>query len=110
MSIQRRFGIARQQRDLALGVERDELAVIATHDDARAVGYGAQDAAAVNGNRRDLPHSVYEEHIFLGADEGCAVAQKVHGRDRRADRKRAHLVGDGNNGGGFAWPNSVITW
>ena len=56
----------------------------------------------MNGNTGDLPCSVCEEHIFLGADEGCVIAQKVHGRDRRADRDRAHLIGDGNNGGGFA--------
>jgi len=44
------FWVGRQQRDLALGVERDELAVIAPHDDTGAVGSGAQDAAGMNGN------------------------------------------------------------
>ena len=36
--------------DLALGVERNELAVIAAHHDALAVGRRAQDAAAVDGD------------------------------------------------------------
>ena len=54
LSIQRRFGVGREQRDLALGVERDELAVIAAHDDALAIGGRAQDAAAMNGDLRNL--------------------------------------------------------
>ena len=35
---------------------------------------------------------------FLGADKGRNIAEEMHGNDRRADRNRAHLVGDGNDG------------
>ena len=37
---------------------------------------------------------------FLGADKGRVAAEKMHRGDRHADRKRAHAVGDRNDGGG----------
>ena len=99
MSIQRRFGIGRKQRDLALGVERDQLAVVAAHDEARSVGYRAQDAAAVDGDGRNLALPAHQENVFLGADKGGALAEKMHRGDGRADRDRAHPVGDRSDGG-----------
>ena len=94
------FCVGREQRDLAFGVERDQLAVIAAHDDARPVGSRAQNAAAVDGDRRDLAVQAYQENVFLGADKGGAVAEKMHRGDGRADLYRAHPVGDGSDGGG----------
>ena len=93
------LGVGREQRDLTLGIQCDELAVIATHDDALAIRRGAEDAAAVDVNFRNFALPVHEADAFLGPDERGAVADKVHGGDGSTDRNRAHLVGDGRNGG-----------
>ena len=93
--------IGRQQRHFALGTERNDLAVIAAHHEARAVGRRAQDAAAVDGDLRHLALHAHDKDVFLGADKGGVVAEKVHGGDRRADLDRAHPVGDRDDGGGI---------
>ena len=92
--------VGREQRDLALGVERNELAVIAAHDEARPVGSRAEDAAAMDGDRRHFALPADQEDVFLGADKGRVLAEEMHGRDGRADRDRAHPVGDRCDGGG----------
>src|SRR6266436_6504145 len=92
------FRVGRELRDVALDIERDQLAVVAAHHDALAVGSGAQDAAAVDDDRRNLAASAQPENAFLGADESRVVAEKMHRRDRRADFNRAYPVGDRNDG------------
>ena len=74
------LGVGREQRHLALGVERDELAVVAAHHDALAIGGRAQNAAAMDGDRRDLARSLTSDNAFLGADEGRVVAEEMHRR------------------------------
>ena len=43
LSIQRRFGSSREQRDFAVGIERNKLAVVAAHDETLAIGRRAQE-------------------------------------------------------------------
>ena len=105
------FCVGREQRDLALLVERDELAVVAAHDDAAAIGRRAQDAAAMDGTERHLAVGAHQRHAFLGADEGGALAEKMHRGDGHADRERAHPVGDRTMEAAFSpGSNSFITW
>src|SRR5258708_38220649 len=98
------FWVGREQRDLAFDIERDQLAVVAAHHDALAMGCRAQDAAAMDGDRRYLALAAYQEDAFLSPDEGRVVAEKMHRRDRHADLERAHPLGDRNDGG------RIIAW
>jgi hypothetical protein len=109
LSIQRRFGVGRQHADLALGVERNDLAVIAAGDDARAVGCRAQHAPPWIGDGEISP-SAPRSRIFLGADEDARLAEKMHRGDRHADRKRPHLVVIEAMEGPSPGSNSFITW
>ncbi len=93
------FWVGREQCHLAFCAEPNQLAVIATHDDTGPVGCRAQDAASMDGDWRDLALPAYQENAFLGADENRGFAEKMHRRDRYADRDRAHPVGDRNDGG-----------
>ena len=72
--------IGREHRDLALGVERDDLAVIAAGDDTLAVGRRAQHGAAVDGDSRDFARVVDHRRVFLGADKDRGIAEEM---DRR---------------------------
>ena len=55
----------------------------------------------MNGNLRNLALAAHHRDIFLGADKGRAVAEKMHRDNRHADRERPHPIGDGNDGGGL---------
>ena len=46
------------------------------------------------------PVRAHQRDAFLGADEGGALAEKMHRGDGHADRDRAHPVGDRDDGGG----------
>src|SRR5579864_1007531 len=89
-----RHGAIRMQRDivdpptLRLGRERSDiagcakaydLAIIATGDDPRPVGCGAQNAAAMHGNCGGLPFTVRHKDILLGADESRLLAEEIDG-------------------------------
>ena len=76
MSIQRRLASVASSATSPLAVERNELAVIAAHHDALAVGRHAQDAAAVDGDLRDLALAVDQRDAFLGADKGRVSPRK----------------------------------
>src|SRR6185312_8575356 len=83
----------------AVGIDRHHLAIIAAGDDALAVRNRAEDAAAMHGDARDVAFRIHERDIFLGADKAGTLAEKMHGRRRRANRNGAHAVGDGCDGG-----------
>jgi len=53
----------------------------------------------VDSDPRHRALAAHHRNAFLGADEGRVAAEKMHGRDRHADRKRAHAVGDRYDGG-----------
>ena len=102
LSIQRRLASVASSVDLALVVERNDLAVIAAHHDALAVGRRAQDAAAMDGDLRNLAFvRSTSGDVLLGADKGGVLAEKMHRDDRHADRERPHPVGDRDDGGGI---------
>ena len=94
--------IGRQHRHRALGIECNDLAVIAAGDDTFAVGSRAQNDAAVKGDRRDVAGRTDQRRVLLGADEHRGVAEKMNRGDRHADGKRTHPVGDGSDGGAVA--------
>ena len=96
------FCVGREHRDLALGVERDDLAVVAAGDDTLAVGRRAQDGAAVDGDFRNFARFVHHRRVFLDADKHRGIAEEIDRGDGHADRQRPHLVGDGSDGGRFA--------
>ena len=72
------FRIGGKQRDLAPGVERNDLAVVAAHDDPLTVGDRAQDRAAMDGNLRNCAVVADRGDILLGADKMGAVAEEMH--------------------------------
>jgi hypothetical protein len=88
------FCVPREFRDLAFGVDRNKLAIVATHDDAAAVGGRTKDPAAMDGDPLDLPFRVNQRHAFLRTDKAGARAEEMRRGDRRAERDRAHAVGD----------------
>ncbi len=94
------FCVGREQRDLALIVQCNELAVIAAHNDALAVRCRAENPSAVDGDRRNLAVRSNHRNAFLGADKGRALAEEMHRGDGHAERDRMHPVGDGYDGGG----------
>ena len=96
------LGVGREHRGFALGVQRDDLAVIAAGDDAFAVGRRAQDGAAVDGDSRDFARLVRHGSVFLGADEHRGIAEEMDRGDGLAYRQHPHLVGDGSDGRGLA--------
>ena len=96
------LGVGRKHLDLALGVKACDLAVIAAGDNAFAVGSDAQDAAAMHGNRSGLCLARDDEDALFRTDKGRLIAHEMHGAHGRANRNGAHLVGDGNDGSGFA--------
>src|SRR6478609_5299989 len=57
--------IGRQQRHLTLGVERDDLAVVAAHDEALAGGGRGEDAAAVDSDAADLARGIDQRDVLL---------------------------------------------
>src|SRR5205823_1040713 len=63
------FWVGRKQRDLAFDIERDQLAVIAAQYDALAIRCRAQDAAAMDSDRRDFALAAHQEDAFLSPDE-----------------------------------------
>src|SRR6185369_13337379 len=83
--------------------ERNDLAVVAAGDDARAVRRRAEDAAKMHLDRRNFAGRIGDEDFLLGADEAGIVAEEIRRRDGRAQRQRAHLVGHRSDGGGLAW-------
>ena len=75
------LGVGREHRDLALGVERDDLAVIAAGDDARAVGRRAQDGAAMDGDGRNLARRRSTIAAFSSAPtKHRGIAEEMHRR------------------------------
>ena len=103
LSIQRRLASVASTVTLAFGIERDQLAVVATGDDTLAVGCRAQHRAAMNGDTRNrvtgiLVRGIDDRRVLLGADEDGVVAEEINRRHGHADRQRPHPVGDGNDG------------
>src|SRR2546422_800580 len=70
----------------------------AAMSDALAIRCRAQDAAAMDGDRRHLARAADQENAFLSPDESRVVAEKMHRCDRHADLELAHPVGDRNDG------------
>jgi hypothetical protein len=56
----------------------------------------------MHGHTGDFSLPAHHRNAFLGADEDGVIAEEMHRCDRHPDRDRAHLVGDGNDGGGLA--------
>ena len=96
------FCVGRQHRDLALGVKRDDLAIVAAGDDALAVRRRTQNGAAMDGDLRDFARPVHHRRVLLGADKHRGIAEEIDRADGHADRQRPHLVGEGSDGGHFA--------
>ena len=94
------FRVGREQCDLTRCVQRNEFAVIATHNDAGPIGYGTKDTAARDGDRRNFPVRAHHRDAFLGADKGRAFAEEMHRGDGHAERNGAHPIGDRGDGGG----------
>ncbi|MGY4301548.1 hypothetical protein ACVWXN_009643 [Bradyrhizobium sp. i1.4.4] len=93
--------IGGEQRHLTLGVERHDLAIVAAHDEALAVGGGRQNAATMHGDRRDLALGVDERDILLAADEGGAGPKEIHRGHAHPERNRLDAIGDGDDRGGI---------
>ena len=91
------FGVGREVSAFALGVGRDQLAVVAAADDARAVGRGRQDGAAMHRDAPRLAVRLGEHDRLLAEHEGGGAAEKMRGDDgaARGDRARAFDDGDG---------------
>src|SRR6202043_493609 len=63
------FRVERERCNFAFGIERNQLAVVAAHDDALAVGDRTENPPAVDRDLRDLTLRVDKSHAFLGADK-----------------------------------------
>ena len=79
----------------ALGIGRDQLAVVTAGDDALAVGRCREDGAAVGVDAPWLAVAAGEHDRFLGQHEGRRLAEKMRG-DNGALRR--HLVGAVDDG------------
>jgi len=70
----------------------------------------AQDAAAVDSDPRHLALADHYRDAFLAPTKAASPPENAR-TDRHADRKRAHAVGDRNDGGSvIAGIESFITW
>ena len=72
--------VGRNQFHLAVAIEANQFAVIAAQNQARTIRRRAQNAAAVDGDRRDLARFVDQENLFLGTHKGGALAKIMLGR------------------------------
>ena len=93
---------------LALGIGRDQSAVVAAGDDARAVRGAGEDRAFMHG---DAALAVFrrEQQGLLAQHEHRRLAEKMHADDRRVSRDRADAIGErGQRGGGVghSWVSS----
>ncbi len=91
-----------EHRHFALGVERDDLAIVTAGDDSLTVRHGAEDGAAVDGDGGDFIAFTDHRRGFLGADKHRGVTEEMNRGDRHADGELPHLVGEGSDGGRVA--------
>jgi len=61
-----------------LGIKRNHLAIIATHDDARAIGRRAQDPPLWTATGEISPSALAICDTLLGADKAGLIAEEVH--------------------------------
>ena len=103
------LGVGGEQRHLTLGVERHDLAIVAAHDEALAVGGGRQNAAAHARRPCDLALGVDERDILLAADEGGAGAKEIHRGHAHPERNRLDAIGDGDDRGGIGGRRKTLS-
>ena len=94
------LGIGCQDFDMGFRIKRHQLAIVAAHDNALAVGGRTQDAAAMHGNGIRLTAS-RQRDVFFRADERRDVAKEMHSGRRCIQRNLGDPISDRNNGGLF---------
>ena len=89
------LGIGRQRVTFALQVGCDHLAVVATGEDAFAVGRRRENSAAVRADAPRLAVGLREHDRFLAEHERRCPAEKIRGDDGAVGRDLMRAVDDG---------------
>ena len=90
------FGVGREDAAFALDVGGDTLPSSPPRDDARAVGGGRQDGAAMHRDAPRLGIRLGEHDRLLAEHEDGGAAEKMRGNDRAARGHSARAVDDGD--------------